>query len=301
MEIKHNKWKSNGTTIAGGNGCGRNSNQLNYPRGFYVDSDKSLYIVDWGNHRIVHWKHEAKSCQVVAGGNGRGNRNNQLNYPRDVLLDKGNHSLIISDRKNQRIVRWFHHSKTDQEILISDIDCWGITMDRKGYIYAAICENNEVKYWKDKDKDGKLVAGGNKEGDALNQLHGPTCVFVDENYTLYVADYNNHRVMKWVRDAEEGIVVAGGNGKGKSLKQLSCPEGVTVDQLGRVYVVDCANHRVMRWTEGKDEGEIVVGGNGQGNGSNQLNFPTDLAFDDAGNLYVVDCDNHRIQKYEPDD
>jgi len=297
MEIINNKWKQCGISIAGGNGYGNGLNQLSYPRGFFIDDDKSIYIADWGNHRIVQWKCDAKTGQIVAGGNGRGNRNDQLNYPRDILVDKKNRSLIISDRKNKRIIRWFHQSKTDQEILVSDIECWGITMDNNGFIYAAICDKNQVRRWEHGEKKGKIVVDGNHS----NQLNGPTCVFVDKDYSVYISDYNNHRVVKWTKDATEGIVVAGGNGKGNSLKQLSCPEGLMVDHLGRVYVVDCANHRVMRWREGDTEGEILVGGNRQGKEANQLNFPTDLSFDNQRNLYVVDCDNHRIQKYETDD
>jgi hypothetical protein len=53
------------------------------------------------------------------------------------------------------------------------------------------------------------VAGGNGEGNNLNQFNHPSYIFVDEDHSVYVSDLMNHRVMKWMEGAEEGIVVAG--------------------------------------------------------------------------------------------
>jgi sugar lactone lactonase YvrE len=251
------------------------------------------------NHRIVEWKCNATSGQIVAGGNGRGNKTNQLNYPSDVIIDKENNSLIISDWGNRRVIRWsrLNNTKYGQSI-ISNIDCWELTKDKNGSLYVCDSQKNEVKRWKRGDQNGTIIAGGNGNGNHLNQLKYPTFIFVDEDYSLYVSDRDNHRVMKWVKDAKEGIVVAGGNGQGNSLAQLSSPQGVIVDQLGQIYVADDGNHRVMRWCKGAKEGTIVVGGNGQGRQSNQFDNPMGLSFDRQGNLYVADCANHRIQKFE---
>ena len=46
----------------------------------FIDDDQTIYVAEWGNHRIVEWKSGATNGQVVAGGNGQGNRNDQLNY-----------------------------------------------------------------------------------------------------------------------------------------------------------------------------------------------------------------------------
>ena len=88
------KWKQNPITIAAGNGKGNELNQLSNPRGIYVDNDKTIYIADWGNDRIVSWKFYSKNDQIVAGGNGQGNRTDQLDWPTDVIVDKVNDSLI---------------------------------------------------------------------------------------------------------------------------------------------------------------------------------------------------------------
>jgi hypothetical protein len=53
------KWKQDGETVAGGHGLGHGSNQLHDPRGIFVDENRTLYVADWGNHRIMKWKRDA--------------------------------------------------------------------------------------------------------------------------------------------------------------------------------------------------------------------------------------------------
>ncbi|CAF0932841.1 unnamed protein product [Adineta steineri] len=295
IRTKKNKFQQSAITVAGGNGKGQELNQLYCPNGILIDNDKSIYIADLLNHRIVKWNLNSNTGQIIAGGNGQGNQNNQLYSPRDIIFDKENNSFIISDWRNRRVLRYFDKN---QQIIILNIICWGLTIDKNGFIYVSDHENHEVRRWKQRDKRGELVAGGNGEGNHLNQLNCPTYIFIDEDYSLYISDNGNHRVMKWKKDAKQGVIIAGGNGEGNSLKQLNRPQRVIVDHLGHIYVADSWNHRVMRWCEGDKEGEIIVGGNSQGNESNQLSFPIGLLFDNEENLYVADCDNHRIQKYE---
>ncbi|CAF0766953.1 unnamed protein product [Adineta steineri] len=294
---KFNQWKENVIIMAGGNGIGQELNQLDHPLGIFIDEKKNIFIADWLNHRIVQWKYNAKQGQIIAGGNKQGYQMDQLNCPADVIVDQQNHSIIIADRDNRRVIRWINQN---QQILIGNIDCRSLAIDKYGFLYVSDCEKNEVRRWKmgEYNNEGFVVAGRNGKGNQLNQLDCPTFIFVDENQSVYVSDQDNNRVMKWRKYAKEGIVVAGGNGGGANLDQLSSPQGVIVDNLGQIYVADYGNDRVMRWCEGKEEGETVVGGNGGGNQQNQLNYPRGLSFDDEGNLYVADCWNHRIVKFE---
>ncbi|CAF4625335.1 unnamed protein product, partial [Rotaria socialis] len=96
------------------------------------------------------------------------------------------------------------------------------------------------------EKNYTLVAGGNGQGDGLNQLNEPRYLFVDRDHSVYVSDNLNHRVMKWNKGAKEGIVVAGGQGQRNALTQLYHPNGIFVDTLGTRFVADSSNHRVMR-------------------------------------------------------
>ncbi|CAF4187732.1 unnamed protein product, partial [Adineta steineri] len=294
---KFNKWKQSAITVAGGNGEGQKLNQLNYPYGIFIDGKKNIFITDYANHRIVEWKYNAKEGQIIAGGNKQGDRMNQLSNPTDMIVDEQNHSIIIADCRNRRLVQWLNQK---QQILINNIICSGLTMDKNGFLYVSDFWKNEVRRWRmgEYNDEGIIVAGGNGKGDQLNQLNYPTFFFVDGDQSVYVSDTFNHRVMKWRKDGREGRIVAGGNGQGANLNQLSEPQGVIVDHLDQIYVADFWNDRVMRWCEGKEEGEIVVGGNGRGYQTNQLNRPRGLSFDDERNFYVVDYGNQRIQKFE---
>ncbi|CAF1073124.1 unnamed protein product [Adineta steineri] len=293
---KFNKWKQNAITVAGGNGEGQELNQLNSSYGIFIDEKKNIFIADCYNHRMVEWKYISKEGETIAGRNGEANLMDQLNFPTDVIVDQQNHSIIIADQGNRRVIQWLNQN---QQILIDNIDCFGLAIDKYGSLYVSDWKKNAVRRWKtgEYNNEGIVVAGGNIKGNQLNQLNHPTFIFVDKDQSVYVSDQNNNRVVKWRKDAKEGTVVVEGNDDGSDLDQLFYPQGVIVDDLGQIYVADSMNDRVMRWCEGKEEGEIVVGGNGEGNQPNQLNYPTGLSFDDEGNLYVTDSRNHRIQKF----
>ncbi|CAF2818283.1 unnamed protein product [Rotaria sp. Silwood2] len=294
------KWSQNGKTVAGGNGPGSAINQLHYPWDLYVDDDQTIYVAEYSNQRIMEWNCGAMSGQVVAGGNKQGNRTNQLNGPANVIIDKENDSVIICDQGNRRVVRWPRRNGKSGETIISEIDCWGLTIDSNGYLYVSDYKKHEVRRWCTGDTCGTVIAGGNGKGNRLDQLNCPAQIFVDQDYSLYVSDIGNHRLMKWIQGAKEGIVIAGDETEGNDLTQLSYPSGVAVDHLGAVYVVDSHKHLVMRWFKGATQGSIIIGGNGQGAEANQLNGPVGLSFDRQGNIYVADNLNHRIQKFHID-
>jgi sugar lactone lactonase YvrE len=291
------RWSSDMTIVAGGHGSGEALNQLQHPYGIDVDEDRTVLIADYGNHRIVEWKSGATSGQVVAGGNGKGDQNHQLYWPTVVIIDKETNTLLICDRGNRRVVRWPRRKGTRGQTIIENIPCWGLAMDDERSLYVSDHDKHEVIRYRDGEKNGVVVAGGNDRGDRPNQLNQPSYLFVDGNQSVYVSEPLNHRVTKWMKDEQEGLVVAGGWGVGKNLSQLYYPCGLFVDQLGTVYVVDSWNGRVVRWPKGATEGRVIVDGNVGGNDINQLYRADGLSFDPHGNLYIVDYLNHSVQQF----
>ena len=142
------QWKQNGTTVAGGNGEGHGSNQLNTPLGLYVDDDQTVYVADLSNDRIMEWKTGVTSGKVVAGGHGTGNGFHQLHRPLAVIVDKESDSLLISDSANKRIVRWSRRNGTRGEVILSNINCIGLEMDKNGSLYVVDSENQEVRRYR---------------------------------------------------------------------------------------------------------------------------------------------------------
>ncbi|CAM4787653.1 unnamed protein product [Rotaria magnacalcarata] len=297
-------WNINGATVAGGNGersytldvqqQGLNISSdvqtfyrrqtkyiaLCHPEGLFMDDDAAIYIADTWNDRVVKWELGASSGRVVAGGHGEGNQTNQLTYVTKVIVDK-NGTMFICDRDIMQVKRWFKDA-SHGEILIANISCWGLAIDNKETLYISDFEQHLVTTW----PGGQVVAGGNGEGHALNQLSGPNHIFVDQDQSIFVTDFHNNRVTKWSTGAKEGIVVAG--------------ESAIVDRMGTIYVNDHYNHRIMRWLKGSTSGSIIIGGQGSGNGTTQLSYPDDLIFDRQGNIYVSDYFNHRVQMFTVD-
>ncbi|CAF4230430.1 unnamed protein product, partial [Adineta steineri] len=146
-----------------------------------------------------------------------------------------------------------------------------------------------------------VAAGGNGNGNASNQLSGPSGVCYDYLYTnaLYVTDQGNYRVMKYPSGSTSrtyGTVVAGGNGAGSGANQLNEPRNIVVDSNGALYIADGGNNRIQRWLKNATSGTTVVGGT-SGTASNQLNFPETVLFDKYGNLLISDRRNNRIQLF----
>ena len=92
------------TTIVAGIGSpGAASNQLNIPRGIFVDINFDLYVADRGNHRIQLFRPGQLNGTTVAG-NGSLNFTIILDRPRAVVLDADGY-LFIVDYEHHRIVR----------------------------------------------------------------------------------------------------------------------------------------------------------------------------------------------------
>ncbi|CAF1026824.1 unnamed protein product [Adineta steineri] len=94
------KWlygASNGTTMAGQSTVyGSALNQLSSPATLIMDTNGSMYIVDYGNHRIVLWLLGATSGTVIAGSNTYGVLPSQLYHPYSVRLDSTG-AFIVPD------------------------------------------------------------------------------------------------------------------------------------------------------------------------------------------------------------
>ena len=54
--------------------------------------------------------------------------------------------------------------------------------------------------WREGEKEGTLVVGGNGKGSRNDQLFGPTGLSFDEEENLYVADWGNNRIEKFEQD-----------------------------------------------------------------------------------------------------
>ncbi|CAF1494315.1 unnamed protein product [Rotaria sordida] len=140
------------------------------------------------------------------------------------------------------------------------------------------------------DTNGQVVAGGNGEGNRLDQLYHPIDVLIDkETDSLIICDWWNGRVVRWSRRS--------GTTQGEILiENISC-WGLAMDDQRYLYISDTGKHEVRRYQIGDKNGTIVAGGNGKGAGLNQLNWPNYIFVDQQQTVYVSDNENHRVMKW----
>ena len=165
-------------------------------------------------------------------------------------------------------------------------------MDSKESFYSSNDEH-QVRKWAGE----QIVASGNGQRHALNQLRDPVRIFVDQDQIVFVADSPNGRVVQWIAGAKEGIVLAGMERKEIDVNQLNRPNAVLFDHMGTVYVADYDNHRVMRYSKGCTSSTVIITERGFGIGVPQLPYPYSLAFDRQGNLYVTKLLNNRVRMF----
>ncbi|CAF4216375.1 unnamed protein product, partial [Rotaria magnacalcarata] len=142
-------------------------------------------------------------------------------------------------------------------------------------------------------QNGLIAAGGNGQGNGINQLDSPYGLYVDDDddQTVYVADSSNHRIVKWKKGAANGQVVVGGNGKGSGAHQLSYPLDVIVDkERDSLIISEFENSRGVRWPRRNGtSGETII--------SNIGNCLA-LTMDENGSLYVTDYSKHEVRRYQ---
>ena len=126
------------------------------------------------------------------------------------------------------MIRWsLRNDSTEGETILSNIGCTSLVLDDRGFLYVVYGKQHEVRRYKLDSTEWTVVAGGNDDGNRLDQLSLPSYIFVDLNYSVYVSDHKNNRVMKWEEGATQGSIVAGGNGVGNGLTQLHGPSRST--------------------------------------------------------------------------
>ncbi|CAF3844879.1 unnamed protein product [Rotaria sp. Silwood1] len=140
------------------------------------------------------------------------------------------------------------------------------------------------------DTNGRVVAGGNGQGNRLDQLNGPIDALIDkETNSLIICDQGNQRVARWP--------CRSGTTQGEILIDNIYCCGLAMDDQRYLYISDGINNEVRRYQIGDRNGTIVAGGHGEGADLNQLNLPTYIFVDQQQAVYVSENNNHRVMKW----
>lgn len=192
--------------------AGNSTNQLNQPYGIARDPiSKTLYIADYGNHRIMQYQWGQLSGMIVAGGHGPGTNRTQLNYPVAIHFDSSSNSLLIVNYGAHNVVRWVLGASqwtlvagspngtagSSSTLLSSPVD---VTLDPMKNVYVVDRDNNRVQLFLADQLNGITIAGvTGVNGSNATLLNFPYAVILDAKLNLYVTDRYNHRVQKFLR------------------------------------------------------------------------------------------------------
>ena len=159
--MQYTKNASSGTVVAGGNGHGLQTNQLNRPYAVYFDSFSNyLYIANGGANNIVRWKIDSTNWTLVAGS----------------LNGTGGDSLTLLS------------GATD------------VTLDPMGNIYIADRRNHRIQWFEVGQSNGTTIAGiTSVPGSTSTRLAEPVSLMLDNQLNLFVVDSRNHRIQKFLR------------------------------------------------------------------------------------------------------
>jgi len=203
---------NHGISIVNIGGNGNASNQLSSPHGIEFDKiTNTLYIGDYGNHRIMVYANNATNGIVAFGGQNAGLNRTQLYNPVGIYLDYISNSLLIANYGVNNVVRWIRSER--QWILMagningiasnSSTTLRGVTdmiFDPMGNMYVADRNNQRIQLFMPGESIGKTIADTTyASGINASVSSGAFCVKLDNQLNLYVADSRNHRIQKFLR------------------------------------------------------------------------------------------------------
>jgi hypothetical protein len=151
---------SNGTVVAGGNGSGTATTQLNYPWGIhYLPSVSNyLYITNCYGHTVMQWIPGASSGIFIVGTPGvLGNNATLLNGPMGIKIDAYLNMYVV-DNGNNRV--------------------------------QMFCQNSQT---------GITIAGNGTAGSSATEFNGPRGIAFDSLMNMYISDQGNMRIQKFLK------------------------------------------------------------------------------------------------------
>jgi uncharacterized protein (TIGR03437 family) len=286
-----------GTTVVAGNGTAGYSGdgalataaQLRQPSGVAVGSDGTIYIAEYGNHRIRKVAPNG-IITTIAGtgtagfaGDGGPATAARIYAPLSIIIDPAG-NLYFSDIGNYRV------RKITPAGVISTIAGTG--------------------------RSCRPASGDG--GPATSADSCPAYLSLGPDGNLYFTDqgdlrfYGNPRVRRVSLTTGIITTVAGGDTAGFSgdggpatSALMRGIAGVGVDSGGNIFISDYSNARIRKvnlsGTITTYAGTGISGSAGDGGDAvkAQVNGPCGIVFDSAGNLYFADRLNHKIRRISP--
>ena len=274
---------------------------LNQPRNLAVAEDGTLYVLDTGNHRVLHLTTQGDvlhSWGTFSAEEGQIGPEGTFNEPWGIdlgpegsvyIADTWNHRIQKFDAEGNFLTSWGVFGQRE-----SPDAFWGprdVAVDEQGHVYVSDTGNKRIAVF---DSAGNFITDFGQGGLGNSEFAEPVGLALDNQGNLYVADTWNQRIQVF-RPDENGIArlfrtkwdILGWFGQSLENKPY-----LAVDDQNQVYVSDPEGPRILSFTT---EGEFLYywGEEGQAN----LNLPVGLAAGGRGGIWVTDPKNNRLLRY----
>lgn len=277
---------------------------LNLPRNVATAPDGTIYILDTGNHRVLHLSQEGDVLHTWGSFSGTENEfppTGTFNEPWGIdigpegnvyVADTWNHRIQKFTAQGEFLTTWGQFGQRETPDAF-----WGprdVAVDEKGHVYVTDTGNKRIAIF---DENGGFVDDFGEAGLGKGQFDEPVGLALDNNGNLYVADTWNQRVQVFAPD-DDGVAsiyksgwdIAGWYGQSLNNKPYLSVAG------GEVFVSDPEGSRILVFNT---EGEIQYYWGTFGTGNNQFSLPTGLDANPETGLWVSDTKNNRIMHFNP--
>jgi sugar lactone lactonase YvrE len=280
-------------------------NLLN-PRNMEVAADGTLYVLDTGNHRVLHLSTEGDILNswgefgTTESGGGAGGT---FNEPWGITIGPDG-NIFIADTWNHRIQKFtpdgvfltswgkFGQRETPDAF-------WGprdVAVDEHGHVYVSDTGNKRIVVF---DINGQFLTEFGDIGLGDGQFDEPSGLALDVEGNLYVADTWNQRIQVFSPDAN-GIAqdfLVKWDLEGWYGQSLDNKPYLTIGSDGNVYVSDPELSRILVFSP---IGEVISTWGTNGVSLTNLNYAAGLSADSEGGIWVSDTKNNRIQHFQPE-
>jgi len=302
---------------------------FNEPSGIAMHADRTLYVSDSKNNRIVKiilGESDSIKLDFFAGtvpepencADSDCAMFSETIDPAGLSFDSDD-NLYVADKKNNRI--WIIDKNNETAIYAKNIKSpTDIIVDENKSVYIAASGQHQVIriHKEDEDQTIHVFAGNGTSGctivnSELACLNTPIALALNEPLglnspaRLVIAD-KCHRVIEidtqyktFNRIAgNQESTFSGDNGPALSAS-LNKPTGIATDQWGMLYIADTKNHRIRKVLPNGLIETVAGNGNQSYTGDHglainaSLNSPHGIAADLYGNLFIADTMNHCIR------